>query len=57
MAAILSFIGALAGAVIGFIGSWLLLKYNYKDLFAKTVSSKDELSIVNANHQHKYCRN
>lgn len=55
MAAILSFIGALAGAVIGFVGSWLLLKYNYKDLFAKTVSSnrmdwinkfRDEIAMV-----------
>lgn len=55
MAAILSFIGALAGAIIGFIGSWLLLKYNYKDLFAKTVSSnrmdwinkfRDEIATV-----------
>lgn len=30
----------LAGALIGFIGSMLLLRFNYKNLFAKTISSE-----------------
>ena len=32
-------IGAVLGGIIGFIASWLTLKYNYKRLFAETVSS------------------
>ena len=39
MDAIDTIIGAILGGIIGFIASWLTLKYNYKRLFAETVSS------------------
>ncbi len=51
----LAFIGGIIGVVVGFLGSWLALKFNYKQLFADTVSKnrmewinnfREELSIV-----------
>lgn len=38
MDAIDTIIGAVLGGLIGFIASWFTLKYNYKKLFAETVS-------------------
>ena len=38
MEAVLTLSGAIIGAVIGFVASWLTLKYNYKKLFSETVS-------------------
>lgn len=55
MEAVDTIIGAVLGGVIGFIASWLTLKYNYKRLFAETVSSnrmdwinkfRDEFAII-----------
>lgn len=37
--AICALIGAIAGAIIGFIASILTLRYNYKKLYAETVSN------------------
>ena len=51
----LAFISGIIGVVVGFLGSWLALKFNYKQLFADTVSKnrmdwinnfREELSIV-----------
>ena len=55
MEALYTFLGAAIGGIIGFAASWLTLKYNYKRLFAETVSSnrmdwinrfREEFSIV-----------
>lgn len=37
--AICALVGAIAGAIIGFIASILTLRYNYKKLYAETVSN------------------
>ena len=34
-----TFISAIIGALFGFIASWLTLRFNYRQLFAQTVSS------------------
>lgn len=61
-------VAALIGGVIGFLGSFLVLRFNYKQLFAQTVSSnrmdwinkwRENLSIFLANAEvlHEMTRN
>ncbi len=62
-----SFLGALVGALIGAIAPILVLRFNYRQLFAETVSKnrmewiqgfREEISIIVATieciHTHKY---
>lgn len=59
----LAFIGGIIGVVVGFLGSWFALKFNYKQLFADTVSKnrmdwinnfREELSIVLGTYRKLY---